>query len=144
MKTWVVVASAARARVFEIEGRKKPLKELFDLVHPEDRLYRRDLKTDKHGRAYDRVGGQRHTVETPVDPKEKENIDFARQLLDRLDRERYAHHFENMYLVSPPHFLGLLRDNMSDGLARTVQGTLIKDLTKQDAASVQDHLVHLH
>lgn len=144
MKTWVVVASAARARVFEIEGRKKPLKELFDLVHPEERLYRRDLKTDKHGRAYDRVGGQRHTVETPVDPKEKENIDFARQLLDRLDRERYAHHFENMYLVSPPHFLGLLRDNMSDGLARTVQGTLIKDLTKQDAASVQDHLVHLH
>ena len=143
MVTWIVVASAARARVFEVVGRKKPLKECFDLVHPEERMYRRDFNTDRPGRAYDRVGGQRHAVEAPADPKEKEAAGFARELVDRLERERNERHFDAVYLVSPPRFLGLLRGRMGNGLRKALKGTLAKDITRKDPEAVEREVAQL-
>ncbi len=143
MVTWVVAASAARARVFEVIGRNRPLKECFDLVHPEERMYRRDFGTDKPGRAYDHVGGQRHAVEPPADPREKETADFAREVLGRLERERNESHFDAVYLVSPPRFLGLLRGRTSNGLKKILKGTLAKDITRMDPAAVEREIAGL-
>ena len=57
MKTWVVVACAARARVFEVTARNQPWNELFDLLNPQDRLPVQELRSDKPGRAFNRFGG---------------------------------------------------------------------------------------
>jgi protein required for attachment to host cells len=143
MKTWVVVASAARARFFEANGRREPLQELKDLVNPEDRLRAQALKTDKPGRAFDHLGGQRHSVGTAVDPKEQIAIRFAKQVADQLDADHYNKRFDALCVVAPPHFLGLLRDHMGNGLTGTVKGEVVNDLTQQNARSVQDHVAHL-
>lgn len=55
MKTWVVVASAARARIFESKGRHGSLRELKDMLNPEDRRQSQVLKSDKPGRAFDHI-----------------------------------------------------------------------------------------
>ncbi len=142
MKTWVLVASAARARFFEANGRREPLQELKDLVNPEDRLQPRALKTDKPGRAFDHLGGQRHSMGTSVDPKEQVAIRFAKRVADQLDRDHYSKRFNALCLVAPPHFLGLLRDHMGNGLTRTVKGEVTNDLTQQDVRSVHEHVAH--
>jgi protein required for attachment to host cells len=143
MTTWVVVASAARARFFEANGRREPLHELKDLVNPEDRLRSQALKTDKPGRAFDHLGGQRHSMGTAVDPKEQVAIRFAKQVADQLDVDHYSKRFNALCVVAPPHFLGLLRGHMGNGLTRTVKGEVANDLTQQTAQSVQDHVAHL-
>jgi protein required for attachment to host cells len=143
MKTWVVVASAARARIFEVNGRREPLHEIKDLVNPEDRLQSQALKSDKPGRAFDHMGGQRHAVGTAVDPKEQVAIRFAKQVAEQLDSDRNQGRFEALCVVAPPHFLGLLRGHMGNGLTRTVTGEVINDLTQQDIRSVQEHVAHL-
>jgi protein required for attachment to host cells len=143
MKTWVVVASAARARFFEANGGRDPLHELKDLVNPEDRLQSQALKTDKPGRAFDHLGGQRHAMGTAVDPKEQLAIRFAKQVAEQLDSDRHRGRFEALCVVASPHFLGLLRNHMSTGVARTVRGEVTNDLTQQDVGSVQEHVAHL-
>ncbi len=143
MKTWVLVASAARARFFEVNGRNEPLHELKDLVNPEDRLQAQALKSDKPGRAFDRMGGQRHAMGTAVDPKEQVAIRFAKQVAEQLDADHHSKRFDALCVVAPPHFLGLLRGHMGNDLARTVKGEVNNDLTRQDLQSVRDHVAHL-
>lgn len=143
MKTWVVVASAARARFFEVNGRVKPLVEVKDLVNPEDRLQAQALKSDKPGRAFDHMGGQRHAMGTPVDPKEQVAIRFAKQVVEQLESDRHQGRFDSLCVVAPPHFLGLLRGHMGNGLTRAVRGEVTNDLTQQDLRSVREHVAHL-
>ena len=143
MKTWVVVASAARARIFEVNGRNDPLRELKDMVNPEDRLQAQELKSDKPGRAFDHLGGQRHAMGTAVDPKEQVAIRFAKEVAGQLDADHHNKRFDALCVVAPPHFLGLLRGHMGNDLARTVKGEVTNDLTRQDLQSVRDHVAHL-
>jgi protein required for attachment to host cells len=143
MKTWVVVASAARARVFEAAGRRQPLQEILDLVNPEDRLQQQDLESDRPGRAFDRLGGQRHAMQTAVDPKQQAASRFAKRLGEQLQADLHAKRFEALCVVAPPHFLGLLREHMSDGVRRVVKGELTKDFTREDAAAVQAQVADL-
>lgn len=143
MKTWVVVASAARARFFEVNGRREPLLEIRDLVNPEDRLQEQALKSDKPGRAFDHGGGHRHALGTAVAPKEQAAIRFAKQVTEQLAADRHQGLFDSLCLVAPPHFLGLLRSHMGNGLSRAVRGEVTNDLTRQDARAVQEHVAHL-
>ncbi|MEY6430787.1 host attachment protein [Thioalkalicoccus limnaeus] len=143
MKTWVIVASATRARLFETSGPRKPLEEILDLSNPEERLLTQEIESDKPGRVFDRVGGQRHATQTAVDAKEQVAVRFAKAVVERLASGRYEKRFDALYVVAPPHFLGLLRDQMSVPLSETVKGEVVKDLTREDAAEIQSQLARL-
>jgi len=143
MKTWVMVASAARARVFNVLGRHEPWEEVMDLVNSEDRLLRQEFTSDKPGRVVDSARGQRHTFEPAVDPKEQAAKLFAKQLVEKLEAGFHDKQFESLTIVAPSHFLGLLREHMNGALARAVKDELTKDLTREDAASLQAHVAGL-
>ncbi|MBK5964201.1 hypothetical protein CCR95_08915 [Thiocystis minor] len=143
MKTWMLVASDARARLFEVANRNATLNEVLDLVNPENRLQGKDLKTDKPGRAFDSLGGHRHATQTPVDPKEQSSIRFAKRVVDELESRLHENRFEALNVVASPHFLGLLRGQMSDALMRAVKEEVAKDLTLEDAASLQVRVAQL-
>lgn len=143
MKTWVVVASAARARLFEVGGRHDPWTEVADLVNAEDRLARQAFTSDEPGRAVNSARGQHHTMEPTVDPKERAAGQFARELVGKLESGLYEKQFEGLVMVAPPHFLGLLRAQMGDALAGVVQREIGKDLTREEARSLQAHVAEL-
>jgi len=143
MKTWVIVASAARARIFEGAGVQTPLREVSDLVNPDDRLHAQELKSDKPGRAFDIHGGHRHAVETPVDPKEQAAIRFAKDVVETLEAGLNEGRFDALYLIASPHFLGLLREHIGGPLAGTVKGDVVKDLTREDPDAIQAHIADL-
>lgn len=143
MKTWVVVASAARARLFEVAGRQKPWKEIVDLVNADDRLSRQDFTSDKPGRAVNTARGQHHTMEPTVDPKEWAAGLFARDLAKRLEAGLHERRYERLIIVAPPHFLGLLRQEMGDALAGAVEHEVHKDLTREEGGALQAHVAEL-
>ena len=140
MKTWVVVASAARARVFDRAGINGPLTEKADLVNPQERLLRQDIESDRPGRATDRQGGQRHGMASKSDPKEQGSKRFASEVVEWLESQRRDKSFDALYLVSSPHFLGHLRECMGRELNDTVKAERAKDLTHETAVSLQKHL----
>jgi len=138
--TWVLVAESSRAKIFEVRGPGGALVELEDLTHPASRQHEQDITSDLPGRAYDSQGGQRHKMEEPTSPKHQEAVVFSRQLAEHLEAARADGAFDQLVLVAPPAFMGLLREQLSPELARHVGAEVAKNLVLHDVNDIRDHL----
>ncbi len=136
MKTWVIVSDAARARLYALAGRGSPLEELQDLVHPAARLKGTEIEADRPGRAFDSHGEQRHAMAPSTDPRQEEAMRFAREITDLLRSGLDARRFDQLCVIAPPQFMGLLRETMDDRVRRTVKGELVKDLTREGSGRI--------
>ena len=138
--TWLVVADAARARIFRVEdlGSKLVPASNHQLVHAS--LADKELVCDKPGRTFDRFGQGRHAKEPPSDPADIEARRFAREVVETLDAERKKGALSHVILVAPPGFLGDLRAEMREPLSRIVAAQVNKDLSKLTPAELIEHL----
>ena len=138
--TWLVVADAARARIFRVEDRGSKLVPASNhqLVHAS--LADKELVSDKPGRTFDRFGQGRHAKEPPSDPAEVEARRFAKEVVETLDAERKKDALGHVILVAPPGFLGDLRAEMREPLSRIVAAQVNKDLSKLTPAELIEHL----
>ncbi len=136
MKTRVIVADNARARIFSSDSTLLKLEEVEDFAHPEARLADRDLASDAAGRSTD--GGDAYAPATS--PSEHEAESFAQLLAQRLKELHNEDHFESLMLVAPPKFLGLLRGRLQRPLDALVSRTVDKDLTTCSPDEIIDQL----
>ena len=109
--TWIVAADSSRARFLQVAGRKR-LVELESLLNPEARVDGRDLMTDAHPRL------QEHATDL-----------FAKRVGAYLERARTDHRYDELVLVAPPKFLGVLRRSLDRQVAKRVVEVLPKDLS---------------
>jgi protein required for attachment to host cells len=140
MTDWIVVASAARARIFERDGPRSDLIEIEGLANTEERLHGHEIDSDRPGRSFDSMGEHRHAMEPPVGAKEKLAMDFARTVVGTLEAGRTTNRFDQLWVVAPPRFLGRLRGEMGDALSRMVSQEIHKDLTQEDPETVAGQL----
>lgn len=73
-------------------------------------------------------------------PKDVEKGHFAHTLATMLDRAMRARRFDRWALVAPPHFLGMLKNELTPELQKHLMGTVDKDLTHVDAADLPERL----
>lgn len=139
-KTWVVAAETGCARIFLLENRVAPLKEIDELSNPVARAHERDLISDRPGRAFDSAGQGRHSMEPQVDPKQQEAIAFAKKINERLEQGRTRGDFEELILIAPPEFLGILRHNINGNTAKCVAKTISKRLVQKKPTEIREYL----
>lgn len=136
MTTYIVVADAARARIFTRDALK--LVEQDSLVHAEGRLHEGDLVTDRGGDVHESTStSSRSSGEEGAATNHQDEI-FAKQVSERLYRARVENTLDKLILVAPPRFLGRLRDKLDGPTAKRVIHTLSKDLSKGSLESIQD------
>lgn len=138
--TWILVAHRGGARFFENPGPGKGLVHLETIEHPEGRLKNGELNSDKPGRAFDRVGGGRHSMSTEQEPTERVAQQFAKQLSEKLVRGRTENRYTRLILVAEPRFLGELRSALDSPTTALVSATLDKDLGGIDDRDISKHL----
>lgn len=136
--TWVVIADGSRARI--CAKKRAKLVEVHVIEHPPGRSKARDLVTDGLSTTFASVGSARHGVGSTTSPKVHEQQNFARFLANRLESGRTANRFDQLVLIAPPSFLGLLRENMTTPLARCVTQEVPKDLTHARLDEIQVQL----
>jgi protein required for attachment to host cells len=73
-------------------------------------------------------------------PREQEDIRFAAELADHLQEGFNKGSYDALYIAAAPHFLGLLRNAVSEGVAAKLKGDLDKDLTRLGEAEIREHL----
>ncbi len=140
MKYWIVVADATRARFFETDAPKGNLTEREDRVHYASRLHGQELETDAHARVHDSHGPGRHAIEPTTGIKEQQADAFALELARHLSEAHNAEHFQKLYLVVAPHFLGLLHKHLDKGVSAAIVEEVSKDLTQHSVADIRAHL----
>lgn len=137
--TWILVADAARARLFTVERPRGPLQEIADFVNPAERLRERDIDTDDRGRVA-APGGGRHAVGDDKSPKAEYARRFADELAQYLKHGRLRDEYRRLYLVADPRFLGELRAALDAPTGRLVVAALDKDISRREPADIRRHL----
>jgi protein required for attachment to host cells len=136
METRVIVANTARARIFVSHDVLNHLVEVEDFVHTEARLSNRDLVSDAAGKSRDPRG----SYDPATSPTEHETANFALLLARRLKEMHNDQHFDQLILIAPPAFLGLLRKNLQKPLDKLVERTIDKDLTTAGIEDIIDYI----
>lgn len=139
-KTWVVTAESSRAKIFAVENRISPLREVDDMAHDEGRERDQDMVSDRPGRAFDSTGEHRHAMERQVDPKRHEVELFAKRVADRLDQARTKGDCDQIVLIAAPEFLGVLRQQLNANTAKLVSKTIDKNLVQKTEAELRRYL----
>ncbi|MCW4150722.1 host attachment protein [Halomonas janggokensis] len=136
MTTYIVVADAARARIFTREA--LTLTEQESLVHAEGRLHEGDLVTDRPGADVHESNSTsaRSSGEEGAASKHENEL-FAKQVANHLYNARVGNSLEKLIMVAPPKFLGLLRDKLDGPTQKLVIHTLSKDLSKASLTDIQ-------
>lgn len=129
VKTWVVLADGARARVLLNEGPNKGLSEVASAQSETARRAGRDLMADAQGRVFDSVGQGRHAVEPRTDAKTLEEEKFLRDVVRMLERGAQDGDYDRLVLCAAPRALGELRALLPKAVQDKVTAELPKDLT---------------
>ena len=139
IRTWILVADGARARILINQGVDKGLEAVGGEKHAATHAPTRDLGSERPGRTFDSVGGGRHAKEPRVDWHEFEKHQFAKKMAAVLDRAA-GKDFDRLILVAPPKTLGDLRGALSKQTSGLISGELNKDLTMFALHELPEHL----
>ncbi|TVP51785.1 MAG: host attachment protein [Halomonas sp.] len=135
MTTYIVVADAARARIFTRDALKLAEKE--SMVHAEGRLHEGDLVTDRRGDVHESMSTTSRSAGEEGTATKHENELFAKEVAQRLYDARVSNSMEKLIMVAPPKFLGLLREKLDGPTHKLVIHSLSKDLSKASLADIQ-------
>ncbi|MCA8866307.1 host attachment protein [Halomonas sp. SBBP1] len=135
MTTYIVVADAARARIFTRDA--LTLAEKESMVHAEGRLHEGDLVTDGRGDVHESMSTTSRSAGEEGTATKHENELFAKEVAQRLYNARVGNSMEKLIMVAPPKFLGLLRDKLDAPTQKLVIHSLSKDLSKASMADIQ-------
>lgn len=141
--TWIVVAHRSGARIFEARSGARDLVPVESVEHPAGRLRPQEIESDRPGRSFDSIGGQRHGMSKEESPTEHLAVAFAAELAARMKSAHEAKRFDRLVLVASPRFLGHLRDALDKHTATAVSGSLDKDLGEIPDHELAGHLAGL-
>ena len=140
VKTWVLIADGARARILQNEGPGRGLQAVDGLEFDSDHAATHEIVDDRQGRTHASVGYGRSAIEAHSDPHRELKARFATRLADELDQGLAARSYDRLIIVAAPVTLGDLRKAISDHVRKKVVGEVALDLTKTPNGDVAHHL----
>ena len=138
IRTWVVVADGARARIYENLGPGQGLKEI--LQEQSETNPTRDIVSDRQGRHKDAQGTGHHAMDPRTDPHAHAEREFARQLCGTLEHGAGEGSFDRIVLAAAPRTLGHLREMMTQGVRERVHSEIDKDYTRLSLHDLSERL----
>jgi protein required for attachment to host cells len=138
---WVLVCDAAKARIFEIR-QEDPAWHVVDVVlHEGSRRKASELVGGRSGSRSSEGRSVHHNALAPASsPKEVEKDGFAHTLATTLDQAMRSARFGKWVLVAPPHFLGLMRKELTSELEKHLLTTVDKDFNDLDVHELSGRL----
>jgi protein required for attachment to host cells len=143
--TWVLVADAALARVYEIVAPGEPFTLVQEFENPDGRAKSRDWRGNHEvGDLQQTEGWEHRGAMEPLSIKKVEAQRFARSLSSFLDKGLNGRRYERLILCAPPELLGMLRRELSAPVQRAVYDTIAKDFVRDpDELEHRLSLTHL-
>ena len=140
VRTWIVIADGARARIVKNTGPGRGVEADAELVFRSEHQKLQEIMADKPGRAFDSVGKGRHAMAYGSDAVREDERHFLQSLAERLEKEALADAYDRLILVAPPRALGDLRSFLSKPVKNRVHDEIAKDLTQLPNDRLANHL----
>jgi protein required for attachment to host cells len=148
--SWIVIMDRSQARFFEAGGSDVPLNAIHQIASPEGRVRGQELLADRPGRSFDsspvghhgQGGAARHAYSSAVSPHDEAAHNLVMKIVAYLEEGRGKNLYEHLILVAEPHFLGLLRKQLSTQLASTVLKEIEKDWAHLSGNKLSETISH--
>lgn len=138
---WIIAANSSYAKIFEVKGHGRQIREINHLDFPKGRLKSGEVNSDRPGRSFDRLGMGRHAHSPEVTFHDHEQEVFSNQIATILQEAHEQKAFDELALVAPPHFLGHLKQAISNAVKKCISKEIHKDLPEHlDEKQRIDHL----
>ncbi|MEX2366412.1 MAG: host attachment protein [Pseudohongiellaceae bacterium] len=135
---YILVADSGRAKVYRSQKPVKTLELVYDQVNFQGRKKPSEIYSDKAGGQHSGSGGH-HSFAGERENHEEDR--FSRDLAKMLQSEYQAGQFDALVLISPPHFLGKLRQQLDKECRKVVIKSIDKDLVRMAEQDIISHLV---
>ena len=106
--TWILVADAARARLFELTRKGADPVEIACYSYPEGRSPGREQDHGRLPRVQESNSPSRHAIEPRTSLRDKHAHRFADTLSAVVQQGRQDGCYDKLILMGPPRFLGVL------------------------------------
>jgi protein required for attachment to host cells len=127
MQTWILVAAAGRARLFERQADHGALAQIGGYTKPEARIIA--AASERRSVSQDSASSAGRAPELHTDSQDQPAIGFAKGLAEMLEQGRVEQAYTRLLLVAPPRFLGRLRAELGVQLGKLVAGSIAKNLS---------------
>lgn len=126
--TWILVADSAKARIFESPG-GDDWRLVGEFEHLQSREQNQDLMPNRGARIqHTGEGADYRNALEPTSLWDVEAKRFANELNDILKRGIAQQQFQDLIVIAPPRFLGMLRKQFDKPVAMRVRQEIQKDL----------------
>ena len=140
MKTWIVVANRTEAKVFKYLHKKESHVEFItSLKNPRGRLRAIAINADRPG-AFANLETHGARLVKAQSPTERVAQEFAKKVSTFLEEQMQNAQFDDLVVISDPHFIGRLRGLFSKELKRMISREIIKDLMAVTAHDLEERL----
>lgn len=139
-KTWLLVADAAKARLFEIPRKGANPIEIACFTHPDGRTPGQHPEHGRQGRTQESANPARHAIEPHTSLEEKHALQFADLLRDAIRQGRMENQYDQLVLMAPPRFLGVLRDRLDEQTLKCVVAEVGSDLLALSPTELRAYL----
>jgi protein required for attachment to host cells len=126
----VLVVHRSGGRLFKVDSDEGPFTVVKRWSFPEGHLKENQIKADRPGRMKSRMGKGRSPLVSKTDPVRAVMEGTARTLSAFLKTFHDTHPHTHLILVADPTFLGLLKSKLSKSVAKSIVGTVSRDLAK--------------
>lgn|SRR5690348_48203 len=139
-KTWLLVADAAKARLFEIAKKGGSLTEIACYTNPNGRSPGQHPEHGRQGRTQESASPTRHAIEPHTTLRDKHAMQFADLLRDAIRQGRMENQYDHLVLMAPPRFLGVLRERLDDQSLKCVTAEIDNDLLALSPSELRAYL----
>jgi protein required for attachment to host cells len=139
-KIWLLVADAAKARLFEMPRKGGSLTEIACYTNPNGRSPGQHPEHGRQGRTQESASSARHAIEPHTSLREKHALQFADLLRDAIRQGRLDDQYDQLVLMAPPRFLGVLRDRLDDQTLKCVTAEVGSDLLALSPTELRAYL----
>jgi protein required for attachment to host cells len=141
--TWILIGDGRKALVLVNGGDERyPNLQVRDIFHAEvnppthAQGSAAPVRSIWGGRVVEKNSGRR-SAKYEVDWHELAEENFAREVVDALEREHAKKQIDHLIIVAPPRALSNIRHELADALAAIVVAEIDKDLTKHPVAEIE-------
>lgn len=127
---WVLISESSRAAIYSMATRTAGLEEVECFSNSAARLHERELTSDLPGKGFHGKDGGQHALTSRSSKKDSEALNFAKTLCDALEDGRVQGRYKELVLCASPHFLGVIRHNLTEATRRCIVAELDKNLVK--------------
>ena len=143
--SWIVIANGSEAKIYQTQRVKlldgsengDNLQLITAMEHPASREKPMDLVADRAGTF---ESSKHDTFVEQADAKKIERENFAREIVDFLENSRTANKYDDLILIAPAAFRGIIYSIANEQLKNQVSVEVDKDYTKDNPRELVAHL----